>query len=867
MRTITIFLASSNELEADRLAFERSVGRKKNLMKNMGISLDLKIWEDMPAHMSQTSSQNEYNKEIQAADMFVLLAWNKVGRFTDEEFDIAYRSFKATGKPLIFVWIKKFPIAAEPSLEEFKTKLSALGFYYGGYTEADNLLLQFNTELERLVLAERYSISTQSNSVISYGSKEIKKYLGILPVIPEVFIGRDEKLQEVHNSLFDGDNLLLLVNGEGGIGKTTLAAKYYQRYFDEYAHLGWVFAERSLGDALLTLAEPLKVTFEPTDSADARREKLLCEMATLKKPCLLVIDNANDIDDLSAHYLELRRCPNFHILLTTRITEFAHASTCRVGHLDEAAAMRLFTTHYPGHDRAEDELLKEILRAVGYNTLVIELLAKNLDTLNQFRTGYALSRMLDDLRGSGLFGLSKSEKVRTEYNPGMFRLREEKPETVIAAMYDLAKLEPGEEQLLCVFSVLPAEPIAFATLEALQPGNDELEKSLRALVQKGWIEYNAGAKQFKCSPVVQAVTRHQVGDRLFEQCETLVNALIEKLKYALDLTGHLLHTDYLSGALYIRYAENIVDYLKSTRYEKSLLNDRIGMFYYTTGQMEKSLSYFDKCHQLCEELYDANPEDVSFKYALAVSYERLGIAYKNVGDLEKSLSFYEDATRLFEELYESDGSNEDFKKGLAVSCQRLGDAYTALVNLEKSLSFYEDATRLFEELCKSNRKNVSFKYGLASSYGKQGDTYRLLGKPEKALNFFKQFNQLIKEMCKSNETSISFKNGLAISFETLGDTYTMLGDLEKALSFYEDATRLFEELYEANPANVTFKNGLAISYAKLGVFSRDQRGDMAQARRCFEKAETLWAELVNDAPAYAEFKKNLAWVKNELEAL
>ena len=294
-------------------------------------------------------------------------------------------------------------------------------------------------------VGNQFNASTLNNPVFNYGEKKIAKYLGILPVIPEVFIGRDEELRSVHDALFKGDNVLLLVNGEGGIGKTTLAAKYYQRYFDDYAHLGWVFAERSLGDALLTLAEPLKVTFEPTDSADVRREKLLCEMASLNKPCLLVIDNANDLYDLSAHYLELRRCPNFHILLTTRITEFEKAKICRVGHLDEAAAMRLFTTHYPGHDPAEDELLKEILRAVGYNTLVIELLAKNLDTVNQFRTGYALSQILDDLRGSGLFGLSKSEKVRTEYNPGMFKLREEKPETVIAAMYDLAKLEPGEE--------------------------------------------------------------------------------------------------------------------------------------------------------------------------------------------------------------------------------------------------------------------------------------------------------------------------------------------------------------------------------------------------------------------------------------
>jgi len=36
--------------------------------------------------------------------------------------------------------------------------------------------------------------------------------------------------------------LLLLVNGEGGIGKTTFASRYYHQYADEYAHVGWVFA-------------------------------------------------------------------------------------------------------------------------------------------------------------------------------------------------------------------------------------------------------------------------------------------------------------------------------------------------------------------------------------------------------------------------------------------------------------------------------------------------------------------------------------------------------------------------------------------------------------------------------------------------
>ena len=717
-------------------------------------------------------------------------------------------------------------------------------------------------------VGNQFNASTLNNPVFLSGekkNKEIPKILGITPVIPEVFIGRDEKLRSVHDALFDGDNLLLLVNGEGGIGKTTLAAKYYQRYFEEYAHLGWVFAERSLGDALLTLAEPLKVTFEPTDSADARREKLLCEMATLNKPCLLVIDNANDIDDLSAHYLELRRCLNFHILLTTRITEFEKAKICRVGHLDEPSAMRLFTTHYPGHDRAEDDLLKEILRAVGYNTLVIELLAKNLDTLNQFRTGYALSRMLDDLRGSGLFGLSKSEKVRIEYNPGNFKLRQEKPQDVIAAMYDLAKLKPGEEQLLCVFSVLPAEPIAFATLEALQPGNDELEKSLRALVQKGWIEFNAGAKQLKCSPVVQAVTRLQVGDRLYEQCKTLVNVLKEILKY--DTGGHLLNTDYLSGALYARYAESVVEYLENARYEKAVLSGRIGMFYRSTGQLEKALSFFEKYNELCEELYEANPDNVRFKYGLASSYEKLGSNYILSGNLEKALSFFVKETELCEELYEAYPDNVSFKNGLAVSYEKLGDTYTMLGQPKKALSFFEKETRLFGALYESNRSNVIFKNGLAISYSKLGNTFTILNDLKKALSFFKDETRLFEELYKSDRSKVIFKDGLASSYSKLGETYLSLDQPEKALTFIEQFNQLMKELYESNRSNVRFKNGLAVSYINMGLFCRDHRGDKVQARRWFEKAETLWAELIKDSPAYADFQNNWAWVKEVLDTL
>jgi hypothetical protein len=190
-------------------------------------------------------------------------------------------------------------------------------------------------------IKNQFNYSTLNAPKFIYGGKSLNKYLGAIPFIPQVFQGREEDLTVIHDKLFNGNNLLLLVNGEGGIGKTTIASKYYQVYHEEYNHLAWVFAEKSLRDAILTLAYPLQVTFPDRMTKVEQLQTLLCEMAELNKPCLLVIDNANSLDDLESHYHALKVCPNFHLLLTTRITSFENAETHEIKPLDEKNAITL----------------------------------------------------------------------------------------------------------------------------------------------------------------------------------------------------------------------------------------------------------------------------------------------------------------------------------------------------------------------------------------------------------------------------------------------------------------------------------------------------------------------------------------------
>jgi hypothetical protein len=151
------FLASSSELKKDRLEFESFVSRRNNDWVDKGIFLKLFIWEDFLDAMSQTRLQDEYNKAVRIADIFVMLFRSKVGRYTQEEFDTAFHQFKATHKPFIFTYFKRFEKRTSrvsksdlASLRAFQVKLRRPGHFQTVYNDVNGLKLHFGQQLDKL---------------------------------------------------------------------------------------------------------------------------------------------------------------------------------------------------------------------------------------------------------------------------------------------------------------------------------------------------------------------------------------------------------------------------------------------------------------------------------------------------------------------------------------------------------------------------------------------------------------------------------------------------------------------------------------------------------------------------------------------
>lgn len=156
MQHKTIFLASSEELKDDRRSFELMIGRLNQQWRARDIVFELVVWENFIDSMSRDGLQKEYNKAVAESDLFVMLFYTKVGRFTLEEFETALADMKASAGPRIYTFFRNdFVLTGDldesvKSLLDFKSRLRELQHYPTLYRNTEDLQWQFSRQLEML---------------------------------------------------------------------------------------------------------------------------------------------------------------------------------------------------------------------------------------------------------------------------------------------------------------------------------------------------------------------------------------------------------------------------------------------------------------------------------------------------------------------------------------------------------------------------------------------------------------------------------------------------------------------------------------------------------------------------------------------
>ncbi len=740
----------------------------------------------------------------------------------------------------------------------------------------------------------------------------LPKFLTNQPFVPDVFEGREEDVKAIHEHLFQGENILLIVNGEGGIGKTTLAAKYFHEYKDEYHHLAWLFAERGILNAILLLNIELKINFTPNIPEEEKLDIILRRMAELEKPCLLVIDNANDIKNLDLYYGKLKTCTNFHLLLTSRINEYEQATCHKANILNDDILIRIFKKHYK--KKIDEDILKQLIYLVGGNTLVIELLAKSLYFKNRLNHKYTLPELIQDLTDKGIFHTQADKKTQAPWSQQR-NIPKSEPKEVIKALYDLEPLPEMELKILQNLSVLPAVYIDVEILENQLLKYPNLDEHLYNLYQKGWIELEEkenAYSQIKISPVVQAVVL-EVTEDIFEANEGMIKNMVILLDYNPGI-GHFINIDYDKAFLLSAWAEHLTNKIYLPKVEIGKLLECIANSKRVQGNPKGAIQYQIKSKNIFKKINKIDNNEYN-EYMLATAEGKLGHLYAINGNFTQGEKLLKKGNKSLKSILSRTKNKTIVIKDLAASFSMMGHIYEKINQPKKAMKMYQNDLRLSKKLYQNNKKDLNIIHGLATTLN-QISVFLLKEKAyNKALLKLKQSLDLTNSIYYKNNNSLSIKNQLANTHSNLMRAYGALGKIKEALEHAQIQLTLFQEMYNDNKQNNNFKlnyaiscgavgdilfgttaiedsieyfklekdlllelleestedisitKGLAISYSKIGHFHAQYSKDSEKAKSHYLQAQQLWEELVKTSPQYAEFSEYLEMVKNDIRKL
>ncbi|MEH2012455.1 tetratricopeptide repeat protein, partial [Nostoc sp.] len=201
------------------------------------------------------------------------------------------------------------------------------------------------------------------------------------------FVGRDEKLAEVHKKLLQNDNAAILaVAAMGGMGKTELATQYAQRYKVNYpGGLCWLDARKpNLAAEIVEFAQFYMKLEVPQTLLTSQEQAKWCWQNWQPQTglVLVVLDNVDDVTNWENSRQVLPTDNRFCILMTTRLRNLG--STVQQITLDELSpndALNLLTTLLGENDRRvqrEPQTAANLCKWLGYLPLGLQLVGAYL---------------------------------------------------------------------------------------------------------------------------------------------------------------------------------------------------------------------------------------------------------------------------------------------------------------------------------------------------------------------------------------------------------------------------------------------------------------------------------------------------------
>ncbi|MBD1920241.1 tetratricopeptide repeat protein [Microcoleus sp. FACHB-831] len=616
--------------------------------------------------------------------------------------------------------------------------------------------------------------------------------LGRKGVKREEFIGRDEKLKELHKLLQQNAQVAIAaaVTGMGGVGKTELAIQYAREKLSTYqGGVCWLPA----GDFALKLVEFARPRFFPNikfEGFSLSEQVAYCWQHWAEGDVLLVLDDVTEYKQQVQPYLP--ESPRFKVLITTRERLGKPIVLLDLDVLAPADALKLLKSLL-GNERVERELdiAAELCEWLGYLPLGLELVGRYLE-----EEPLSLAQMLERLKQKRLRhpALNEADTMMTA-------------QLGVADAFELSweRLDENAQQVGCLLSLFALASIPWELVEGVYHSLrgdafqcEDLEKPRRDLIKLHLLKIDK--ENYSLHQLIREFFKEKL--EKLEQADEMKQAFVTTMAAVAKQLPYQANRD-----LIVAFNHNVPHLIEVAKHLTAYLSDDdLPSPFTALARFYRDQGFYDLAAPWLEE-------------RLAVTKDRFGCEHPFVAGFVNNLAMlyqiqyrYSEAETLFVQALELN------KRLLGYEHREVANCLNNLAALYKLQDRYEEAEPLFIQALELNKRLLGDEHlEVAKSLNNLGVWYDSQARYIEAEPLLVQALELFKRLLGDEHRNV------ATCLNNLAFLYQHRDRYDEAESFYLQALELFKRLLgEEHPDAAMSLNNLARLYQSQGRYSKAQ---------------------------------------------